>query len=137
MVETQNPKAEDPATTTKMVDDDVSNSGSSNHSSKPVASFDDSSHNSAQTNSNGSTNSTGTGNTGPTAGAGIPEAILATKETRAVHYSRIMVLTVLVMSAAVAGSLTFWLFSESEKDDFKVQVSTFYFMLHYLSLVAF
>jgi hypothetical protein len=113
-----------------MADDDASNSGSSNHSSKP--SFDDSSKSSFQT------NTTATGTTGPT-GAGIPEAILATKETRAVHYSRILVLAVLAISAAVAGGLTFWLSSESEKDDFEVQVSTFYFMLHfdYLSFVAF
>jgi hypothetical protein len=116
-----------------MVDNDASNSGSSDHSSKPGASFDDSSKSSAQT------STTGTGTTGPTTGAGIPEAILATKETRAVHYSRILVLAVLAISAAVAGGLTFWLSSESEKDDFEVQVSTFYSMLHfdYLSFVAF
>jgi hypothetical protein len=118
-----------------MVDDDASNSGGSDHSSKPGASLDDSSKSSFQTNSNGSTTTTGTGSN-PT-GASIPEAILATKETRAVHYSRIMVLAVLLISAAVAGSVTYWLFTESEKGDFKVQVSTFYFMLHYLSFVAF
>jgi hypothetical protein len=131
-----NTTVEVPATTTKMVDDDASDGVSSNHNSKPEASFDDdSSKGSAQTNSNGSTNTSGTGTTGP--GAVIPEAILATKETRAVQYSRIVVLAVLGISAAVAGGLTFWLFSESEKDDFKVQVSTFYFILHYLSFGAF
>jgi hypothetical protein len=128
-------KAEVTATTKKMVDDGDSNSGSSNQISKP--SFDDSSEYSFQTNnSNGSTTTGGTGTSGPT-GAGIPEAILATKETRAVYYSRIMVLAVLVISAAVAGGLTFRLSSESEKDDFEVQVSTSYFMLHYLSFVVF
>ena len=102
-----------------MLDDDTSNrSGSSNHSSKAGVSLDDSSKSSAQT------NTTATGTTGPT-GAVIPEAILATKESKAVHYSRIIVLAVLGISAAVAGGLTFWLFSESEKEDFKVQVSTF------------
>jgi hypothetical protein len=115
-----------------MVEDAASNSGSSIHSSTPGPSCDDSSKSSFQTNSNGSTTTSGTGTTGPNTSAGIPEAILATKETRAVHYSRIMVLAVLVISAAVAGGLTFWLSSESEKDDFEVQVSTFYFMLHYL-----
>jgi hypothetical protein len=119
-----------------MVDDNASNSGSSNQSSKPGASFDDSSQNSAQTNSNGSTTTTGTGTATGSAGASIPEAILAKKETRAVHYSRIMVMSVLVISAAVAGGLTFWLSSESEKDDFEVQVSTFHFMLHYLSFLS-
>jgi H+/Cl- antiporter ClcA len=113
-----------------MVDDGASNSVSSDQSSKPGASFDDSSKSSFQT------NTTATGTIGPT-GASIPEAILATKETRAVHYSRIIVLAVLAISAAMAGGLTFWLFTESEKGDFKVQVSTFYFMLHYLSFVAF
>ncbi len=124
--ETQITKAED--TATKMAADDASNrSGGSNHSSKAGASSDDdSSRSSFHTNSNGST--TGTGTTGPTSTV-IPEAILATKETRAVHYSRIVVLAVLALSATVAGGLTFWLFSESEKGDFAVQVSTFYFML--------
>jgi cobalamin biosynthesis Mg chelatase CobN len=123
--ETQNTKAKEPATTTtKMVDDD-SNSGSSNHSSKVGVSFDDSSQNSAQTNSNGSSTTNGTGTATSATAAGVPEAILATKETRAVHYSRMMVLIVLVISSAVAGGLSFWLFSESEKEDFKVQVSTF------------
>jgi H+/Cl- antiporter ClcA len=119
-----------------MVDDDASNSGGSDHSSKPGAAFDDSSKSSAQTNSNGSTTTTGTGNTGA-AGTVLPEAILATKETKAVHYSRIIVLAVLGISAAMAGSVAFWLFTESEKGDFKVQVSTFYFVLHYLSFVGF
>jgi hypothetical protein len=113
-----------------MVDDDNSNSGSSNQSSKSGAALEVSSQSSAQT------STTGTGTTGPT-GASIPEAILATKETKAVHYSRIIVLAVLAISAAMAGGMSFWLFSESEKGDFKVQVSTFYFMLHYLSFVAF
>jgi hypothetical protein len=135
--ETQITKAEDTPTTTKMVADDASNrSGGSNHSSKAGASSDDSSKSSAQTNSNGSTTTSGTGTTGPT-GAVIPEAILATKETKAVHYSRIIVLVVFAISAAMSGGVAFWLFSESEKGDFKVQVSTFYSMLHYLSFVAF
>jgi hypothetical protein len=120
-----------------MVDDDASNrSGSSNHGSKAGASRDDdSSRSSFQTNSNGST--TGTATTGPSTGTVIPEAILATKETRAVKYSRIVVLAVLALSAAVAGSVTFWMFSESEKGDFAVQVSTFYFMLNYLNFAVF
>jgi hypothetical protein len=119
-----------------MVADDTSNSASSDNSSKPGASCDDSSKSSFQTNSNGSTTTSATGTTGPT-GTVIPEAILATKETKAVHYSRIIVLVVFAISAAMSGGVAFWLFSESEKGDFKVQVSTFYSMLNYLSFVAF
>jgi hypothetical protein len=137
--ETQITKAEDTATAMKMIANNASNrSGGSNHSNKAGASSDDLSKSSAQTNSNGSTTTSGTGTTGPT-GAVIPEAILATKETKAVHLSRIIVLAVFAISAAMSGGVSFWLFSESEKGAFKVQVqvSTFYFLLHYRSFAAF
>ncbi len=100
------------------MEDDASSSRSSNHSCKPGGSLKDDS-----SSAYGSSTTSHTGTTGTTS-AGIPEAILATKETRAVHYSRIIVLSVLVISATVTGGVTFWLFLESERDNFAVQVRT-------------
>jgi hypothetical protein len=117
-------EVKDTATTMNMADNASNSGSSSNHNCKLGASFnEDSSSAHLSSNASSTTNTSHTG-TSRTKGTGIPEAILAWKETRAVHYSRIMVLSVLVISAAVVGGLTFWLSSESERDNFAVQVKT-------------
>ena len=54
---------------------------------------------------------------------GLPEEIIATKETKAVWQAKILVLTVLLIAAGVAGFMTYWLTDSSEQDDFETQVS--------------
>jgi hypothetical protein len=120
--ETLYTKFEGTKTTMKMVDDDACN----NASLKDLEdTLDDSSEN-----ENCSSSSCATGTTGIGLTAGIPEAILARAETLAVHYSRIMVAGVLLISLAVSMGVTFWLVSQSEQHDFQVQVSTFCFMCY-------
>jgi hypothetical protein len=54
---------------------------------------------------------------------GIPEHILAAKETRNVKRSRIILLTVMVLSATVAATMTWHRSKEVEQDNFETQVS--------------
>jgi hypothetical protein len=91
---------------------DASVSGSSLHSSsKNYSSHDDGSGSST----------TGTSVGGLTKGTTQEEEI-ARKEDRAVVYSRALVLGVLLVSATVAGVVT-WIFStKAEEDDFHTQV---------------
>jgi hypothetical protein len=70
-----------------------------------------------------SSSSTGTSHTGTSNRGGIPEHILASRETRNVKYSRIMVLTVLFLSATIAGVMTWYWSKEAEQADFDTQVS--------------
>jgi hypothetical protein len=110
-----------------MADADDSHSGisiqssSKNHSEINSGSHDDSdarSHSNSSVTGNSTTNSSS--KTAP-----IPEHILATKETRHVYYSRILVLAVLAISAAAAGFMTWWLSTASEQSDFETQFSDF------------
>ena len=66
---------------------------------------------------------TGTSVTGSgKGGTGTQEEEIARSEDRAVAYSRVLVLAVLLVSATVAGVLT-WIFStEAEEEDFHTQV---------------
>jgi hypothetical protein len=75
-------------------EDSVSAESSSKHSNS-VSNDDSSSY--APSGSNSSANR-----------SGIPERILASRETRNVKYSRIMVLTVLLLSATIAGVMTWY-----------------------------
>jgi hypothetical protein len=86
-------------------------------------SHDDSSTNTPHSGAGSST--TGTSYTG-NASSGrhtIPEAILASKETRAVKWSRLLVFLVLAIAATVAGVLTYVLTTASEQNYFEVRVS--------------
>lgn len=83
---------------------------------------DDSSTNTPHSGSHSST--TGTSYTGGmNSKNAIPDDIMASKETRAVQYSRLMVLAVIILSAIVAGALTYILTTDAEEQDFQVQVS--------------
>jgi hypothetical protein len=97
--------------------------------SRPDSIRDDSSTNtgggSQSMSSKSGSSTTGTSYTGGTGRStnAIPEAILATKENRAVRFWRIVVLAVIFISAIVAGALTYVLVKESEQQDFEIQVS--------------
>jgi hypothetical protein len=75
----------------------------------------------APSTSNSST--TGTNYTGTRNRGGIPDHILASRETRNVKYSRIMVFTVLFLSATIAGAMTWYWSKEAEQGNFDTQVS--------------
>jgi hypothetical protein len=94
---------------------------SDDNSSKHNNSVSNGSSSYAPSGSNSST--TGTSYTGTSNRGGIPERILASRETRNVKYSRIMVLTVLFLSATIAGVMTWYWIKEVEQDDFDTQVS--------------
>jgi hypothetical protein len=64
------------------------------------------------------TSYTGTSNRG-----GIPERILASRETRHVKSSRIMVLAVMFITATIAGGMTWYWIKEAEQRNFDTQVS--------------
>jgi hypothetical protein len=89
-------------------EDSVSDDNSSKHSNS--VSNDSSSY--APSGSNSSTNR-----------GSIPERILASRETRNVKYSRIMVLTVLFLAATIAGVMTWYWSKEAEQGNFDTQVS--------------
>jgi hypothetical protein len=94
---------------------EVSLSGSSLHSgSKNCSNHDDDGSGSS---------TTGTSVTGSTTRGGpTKEEEIARSEDRAVAYSRVLVLSALLVSATVAGVLT-WIFStNAEEEDFHTQV---------------
>lgn len=55
-------------------------------------------------------------------GSDLPDDILTSKETRAVKWSRLMVLAALTASAIVSGAMTWYWSNESEMDDFEARV---------------
>ena len=100
--------------------DDDSSGHSESQSSKNLGDSDSASGTSGSNSHSSTSPSTSTGRS---AGArGLPEEIIATKETKAVWYSKLLVLTVLLIAAGVAGFMTFWLTDSSEQDDFETQV---------------
>lgn len=52
----------------------------------------------------------------------IPEDIMTSRETRAVKWSRLMVVAVLIASAAVSGTIIWYWSNEAEKRNFESQV---------------
>lgn len=88
---------------------DDANSSSGNGSAPGSATNEDSSTTSRFTQSNGR-------------GSEIPEDIVASKETRAVKWSRLTVLVVLLISAIISGAMTWYWSRQSEKNHFETQV---------------
>ena len=86
-------------------------SESSHHSSK--SSRNQNEDGSSHSNSLSGSSTTGTSVTGPRAGQ-MDNVLLAQKELKAVAYARVLVIIVLVISAAVAGVIT-WIFSTREE----------------------
>lgn len=97
-------------------DDDLSGS-------HPSSIADDSSTNTPRSRSQSSTTGTSlTGTPGINFKNGVPEDIMTSKETRAINYSRCVVLGILVLSATVAGVLMYLLTSNAAQTDFETQV---------------
>lgn len=53
-----------------------------------------------------------------------PTPVLASRETKQVFRSKILVFTVLLLSAAAVGTFTYYFLSQDELSDFETQVST-------------
>jgi hypothetical protein len=100
----------------------VSDDNSSKHNNS--VSNDSSSYAPSGTNSS----TTGTSNKEASNRGGIPEQIIASRENRNVKYSRIIVHTVLLLSATIAGVMTWYWTKEAEQDDFETQVSNSIFV---------
>jgi Adenylate and Guanylate cyclase catalytic domain len=85
---------------------------------------DDSSTNTPLSQSFSGSSTTGTSYTGRSTNNNnaIPEDIIASKETRAINFSRFLVLAVILISAVVAGVLTYILTTDAEQQSFQVQV---------------
>jgi hypothetical protein len=88
-----------------------------------VSNVDDSSVTTPHSGSQSSTTGTSlTGAAGMNLKNLIPDDIMASRETRAIKYSRCMVLGILILSATISGVLTYLLTVEAEEKDFENQV---------------
>jgi hypothetical protein len=81
---------------------------------------DDSSTNTPHSGSFSSTS--GTTFVGNSVKNAIPDDIITSRETRAIWYSRLVVLGVLAVSATLAGVFTYLLTQDAEQTEFEVQV---------------